>query len=92
MLRKRNSFGQQPSGTQQAKHSIICGKCPDLQACKNHFKKRLCDKKDEITVELQDSDNAQILSGDDKDARCIFCNGSTAAVVSSRVTPFVPIS
>jgi len=24
--------------------------------------------------ELRDSDNAQLMSGDDKDAKCMFCN------------------
>ena len=28
-----------------------------------------------MMVELRDFDNAQLLSGDDKDARCMFCNG-----------------
>jgi hypothetical protein len=63
---------KKPSGTQQAKKvaSFVATPCP-IDTC-NHFKKRLCDKQDEISVELRDSDDAQLLSGDEEDAELMF--------------------
>jgi hypothetical protein len=48
-----------PASTQQANRCIIHGKCPALLTRGNQFKKRLCDKQNEMTVEFRDTDNAQ---------------------------------
>jgi hypothetical protein len=66
---------KKPSSTQEAKTGMFHGKIPALSTRCYHFKKRLCDEEDEITVELGGTDDSQPLSRDVEDNECIFCTG-----------------
>jgi hypothetical protein len=58
------------SGTQLTKRGIIHAKRLTLLT-RIHFKKRLCVKEDEVA--LNSHHDAQLLSGDARDAECMFC-------------------
>jgi hypothetical protein len=57
---------KKPSNTEKAKGGINSGKSPALSTRGNHVQKRLCDKEEEMAVEIRDCDGSQHLTGEDE--------------------------
>jgi len=64
---------KKPSSTAQAKGGINSGKSPALLTCGNHVNKSLCDKEEEMPVEIQKYNEYQHLTGEDEDAESMLC-------------------